>query len=97
MHCYPDGFQKPAQLTALTAMRFMLSHDGKSIFLTVIKQSCKPKKDIVRTYIPGDICPHNVGTMSEQCKINVGRLILKKLEKRKHPPPIHAEELNYNL
>ena len=23
--------------------------------------------DIVRTYIPGDICPHNVGTMSAQC------------------------------
>ena len=22
--------------------------------------------DIVRTYIPGDICPHNVGTMSTQ-------------------------------
>ena len=22
--------------------------------------------DIVRTYIPGDICPHNVGTMSAQ-------------------------------
>ena len=26
----------------------------------------KPKKDIVRTYIPGDICPHNVCTMSAQ-------------------------------
>ena len=23
--------------------------------------------DIVRTYIPGDICPHNVRTMSAQC------------------------------
>ena len=33
--------------------------------------------DIVRTYIPGDICPHNVGTMSAQhltkdiCRHNV--------------------------
>ena len=26
--------------------------------------------DIVRTYIPGDICPHNVGTMSA-CRHNV--------------------------
>ena len=26
--------------------------------------SWKPKKDIVRIYIPGDICPHNVRTMS---------------------------------
>ena len=26
--------------------------------------SWKPKKDIVRTYIPGDICPHNVRTTS---------------------------------
>ena len=27
--------------------------------------------DIVRTYIPGDICLHNVGTMSAQCQHNV--------------------------
>ena len=30
-------------------------------------QRWKPKKDIVRTYIPGDICPHKVSTMSTQC------------------------------
>ena len=29
-------------------------------------QSWKPNKDIVRTYISGDICPHNVRTMSAQ-------------------------------
>ena len=31
--------------------------------------------NIVRTYIPGDICPHNIGTMSALCPHNISRRI----------------------
>ena len=29
----------------------------------------------MRTYIPGDICPHNIGKMSAQCPHNISRRI----------------------
>ena len=37
--------------------------------------------DIVWTYIPGDICPHNVGTMPAQCWHNVRTMSAQHLTK----------------
>ena len=37
--------------------------------------------DIVRTYFPGDICPHNVGTISAQYPHNVSTISAQHLTK----------------
>ena len=50
----------------MTPVLSVFAKDAK-ISLPELKTEEGCSADIVRTYIPGDICPHNVGTMSALC------------------------------